>query len=175
VDQVAAGRRESTCECCLSNRLFCPQHLTKFGKVLDRFFTILTITPSFLIRFWPVKCRIEALIMFFRMVKERSVRFSFWSGQRSGQTLVKLGQNSPNSGKRILDRVSRVFGHSGPRSGQKRSGQTWSTLVKHGRTSGDVSRTFFLGLFDVAHPRWIRPARFRLSRFACRHPRKSRG
>uniref|UniRef100_A0A2N9GC22 Uncharacterized protein n=1 Tax=Fagus sylvatica TaxID=28930 RepID=A0A2N9GC22_FAGSY len=50
--------------------------------------------------------------------------------------LVKLGQNSLNPGKRILDRVSRVFGHSGPRSGWKRSGQTlvklgqpWSNLV----------------------------------------------
>uniref|UniRef100_A0A2N9FRA9 Uncharacterized protein n=1 Tax=Fagus sylvatica TaxID=28930 RepID=A0A2N9FRA9_FAGSY len=67
--------------------------------------------------------------------------------QRSGQTLVKLGQpwsnlvefgqSSPNSGKCIPDRVSRVFGHSGPQSGQKRSGQTlvklgqpWSNLVK---------------------------------------------
>uniref|UniRef100_A0A2N9IVK9 Integrase catalytic domain-containing protein n=1 Tax=Fagus sylvatica TaxID=28930 RepID=A0A2N9IVK9_FAGSY len=37
-------------------------------------------------------------------------------------------------------------------------GQTWSTLVKYGRTSGDVSRIFFLGLFDVASPRWTRPA-----------------
>jgi hypothetical protein len=115
--------------------------------VLDRFFTVLTISPSFLVRFWPVKCRIEALITFFRMVKERSVQFSFRSGPRSGQTLVKLGQpwsnlvefgqSSPNSGKCIPDRVSRVFGHSGPQSGQKRSGQTlvklgqpWSNLVK---------------------------------------------
>ncbi len=95
-----------------------------FVTVLDRFFTVLTITPSFLVRFWPVKCRIEALITFFRMVKERSVRFSFRSGQWSGQTLVKLGQpwsnlvklgqNSPNLGKCILGRVSRTFGHSGP-------------------------------------------------------------
>jgi hypothetical protein len=54
-------------------------------------------------------------------------------------------------------------------------GQTWSTLVKLGQTSGNVSRTFFLGLFDVASPRRIRPAWFGLSRFACRHPRKSRG
>uniref|UniRef100_A0A2N9FH52 Uncharacterized protein n=1 Tax=Fagus sylvatica TaxID=28930 RepID=A0A2N9FH52_FAGSY len=29
-------------------------------------------------------------------------------------------------------------------------GQPWSTLVKLGQTSGNVSRTFFLGLFDVA-------------------------
>uniref|UniRef100_A0A2N9GD00 Aminotransferase-like plant mobile domain-containing protein n=1 Tax=Fagus sylvatica TaxID=28930 RepID=A0A2N9GD00_FAGSY len=54
-------------------------------------------------------------------------------------------------------------------------GQTWSTLVKLGQTSGNMSRTFFLELFDVASPCRIRSARFGLSRFACRHPRKSRG
>jgi hypothetical protein len=53
--------------------------------------------------------------------------------------------------------------------------QTWSTLVKLGRTSGNVSRTFFLGVFDVAKCRQIMLAWFRLSRFAYRHPRKSRG
>uniref|UniRef100_A0A2N9ESI3 Uncharacterized protein n=1 Tax=Fagus sylvatica TaxID=28930 RepID=A0A2N9ESI3_FAGSY len=66
-------------------------------------------------------CRIEALITFFRMVKERSVRFSFRSGQWSGQTLVKLGQpwsnlvklgqNSPNPGKYP---VLRLFGVMSP-------------------------------------------------------------
>ena len=35
---------------------------------LDRFFAVLTITPSFLVRFRPVKYRIEALNVFFRMV-----------------------------------------------------------------------------------------------------------
>ena len=60
--------------------------------MLDRFFTVLTITSSFLVCFWPVKCKIEALIILFRVVRERSVRFSFWSGQWSGQTLVKLGR-----------------------------------------------------------------------------------
>jgi hypothetical protein len=63
--------------------------------VSDRFFTVLTITPLFLVRFWPVKYRIEALIVFFRMVEKWSVRFSLWSSQRSGQTwstLVKLGR-----------------------------------------------------------------------------------
>uniref|UniRef100_A0A2N9HSR7 Uncharacterized protein n=1 Tax=Fagus sylvatica TaxID=28930 RepID=A0A2N9HSR7_FAGSY len=127
--------------------------------------------------------RTEAVGMFLMskgMVKERSVRFSFWSGQtlvKLGQpwsNLVKLGQNSPNSGKHILGRVSRVLGHSGPQSGQKRSGQTlvklgqpWSNLVNptNIRTSGDVSRIFFLGLFDVASPRWIRPARLRAVSF----------
>jgi hypothetical protein len=54
-------------------------------------------------------------------------------------------------------------------------GQPWSILVKLGQTSGNVSRTFFLGLFDVASPCRIRPAWFGLFRFACRHPRKSRG
>uniref|UniRef100_A0A2N9GA77 Aminotransferase-like plant mobile domain-containing protein n=1 Tax=Fagus sylvatica TaxID=28930 RepID=A0A2N9GA77_FAGSY len=53
--------------------------------------------------------------------------------------------------------------------------QTWSTLVKLGQTLGNVSRTFFLGVFDAASPRRIRPAWFGLSRFARRHPRKSRG
>jgi hypothetical protein len=114
--------------------------------VLDRFFTVLTITPSFLVRFWPVKCRIEALIMFFRMVKEWSVRFSFRSGPRSGQTLVKLGQpwsnlvefgqSSPKSGKCIPDHVLRISRYIGLRSGQKwlgqpsvKLGQPWSNLV----------------------------------------------
>jgi hypothetical protein len=30
--------------------------------------------------------------------------------------------------------------------------QTWSTLVKLGQTLGNVSRTFFLGVFDAASP-----------------------
>uniref|UniRef100_A0A2N9FRX0 Reverse transcriptase domain-containing protein n=1 Tax=Fagus sylvatica TaxID=28930 RepID=A0A2N9FRX0_FAGSY len=64
---------------------------------------------------------IEALITFFRMVKEWSVQFSLRSGQQSGQTLVKLGQpwsnlvefgqSPPNSWKCIPDYISRVSGH----------------------------------------------------------------
>ena len=56
-------------------------------------------------------------------------------------TLVKLGQTSPNSGKCILGHVSRVFGHSGPPSDQKRLGQPlvklgqpWSNLVNPSQT-----------------------------------------
>uniref|UniRef100_A0A2N9FQ75 Uncharacterized protein n=1 Tax=Fagus sylvatica TaxID=28930 RepID=A0A2N9FQ75_FAGSY len=112
------------------------------------------------------------------MVKERSVRFSFWSGQRSGQTLVNLGQTWSKLSKfweLYPGPHLRVSGHGGPWSGRKRFGQTWSTLVKLGQTSGDVSRIFFLGLFNVASLRRIRPTRFGLSRFACRHSRKSRG
>jgi hypothetical protein len=122
--------------------------------VLDRFFAVLTITSSFLVRFGPVKYRIEALITFFRMVRERSVQFSFRSGQQSGQTLVKLGQPWSNLVKilQTLGNVSRTAfrgflgqmdpsqagnGSVKPRSnfGQPWSnlvnpGQTWSTLVK---------------------------------------------
>uniref|UniRef100_A0A2N9HJ11 UDP-glycosyltransferases domain-containing protein n=1 Tax=Fagus sylvatica TaxID=28930 RepID=A0A2N9HJ11_FAGSY len=122
----------------------------------------------------------------------RSVRSSFWSGQRSGQTsvnlrsnLVKLGQSSPNFGKCILDHVLRVSRYSGPRSGQKWLGQTSvklgqlrSNLVNPGQTwsnFGKCAPDLVLRLFDVASPRWIRPTWFGLPRFACRHPRKSRG
>ena len=56
-------------------------------------------------------------------------------------TLVKLSQTSPNSGKCILGHVSRVFGHSGPPSGQKRLGQPlvklgqpWSNLANPSQT-----------------------------------------
>ena len=134
--------------------------------------------------------------MFFRMVKEWSVRFSFRSGQWSGQTSVKLGQpwsnlvefgqSPPNSGKCAPDHILRASEHSGVLVGlgTARSnlgqtsvnlGQTWSTLVKLGQTLGNVSRTFFMGVFDVARLRWVMLARPGLSRFACRHPRKSRG
>jgi hypothetical protein len=170
---------------------------TTLGKIwlLDRFFTVLPITLSFLVRFRLVKYQIEALNVLHTLVKGWSVRFSFWSGQRSGQTLVnlgqpwsnlvKLGQNSPNSGKRILGRVSRVFEHSGPQSGQKRSGQTSvklsqlrSNLVNLGQTWSDLGKCVpdpVLRLFGVMSPRRIRPTWFGLPRFACRHSRKSRG
>jgi hypothetical protein len=122
--------------------------------VLDRFFAVLTITSSFLVRFGPVRYRIEALITFFRMVRERSVQFSFRSSRRSGQTLVKLGQPWSNLVKTLqtLGNVSQTAfrgflgqmdpsqagnGSVKPRSnfGQPWSnlvnpGQTWSTLVK---------------------------------------------
>ncbi len=60
--------------------------------MLDCFFTVLSITPSFLVHFLPVKYRIEALDMPYTLVRGQSVRSSFRSGQQSGQTLVKLGQ-----------------------------------------------------------------------------------
>ena len=120
--------------------------------MLDRFFAVLSITPSFLIHFLPIKCRIKALDMLYMLVRGWSVQSSFWFGQRSGQTsvklgqpLVKLGQSSPNSGKCIPDLVLRVFGHGGPQSGRKRLGQTWSTLAKTGQTLGNVPQISFRG------------------------------
>ena len=60
-----------------------------------------------------------------------SVQSTVWSNLgQTWSTLVKLGQTSPNSGKCILGRVSRVFGHSGLQSGQKWLGQTWSNFGK---------------------------------------------
>uniref|UniRef100_A0A2N9HXV4 Aminotransferase-like plant mobile domain-containing protein n=1 Tax=Fagus sylvatica TaxID=28930 RepID=A0A2N9HXV4_FAGSY len=157
---------------------------------------VLATTLSFLVRFRPVKYGIEALDILYTLVKGWSVRSSFWSGQWSGQTLVKLGQpwsnlvelgqSSPNSWRCIPDYISRAFrarwvlvGSETARSNLGQTSvnpsQTWSKLVKLGRTSGNVSRTFFLGVFDAARCRRIVLVRFGLSRFAHRHPRKSRG
>uniref|UniRef100_A0A2N9I2T9 Uncharacterized protein n=1 Tax=Fagus sylvatica TaxID=28930 RepID=A0A2N9I2T9_FAGSY len=150
---------------------------------------VLTITSSFLVRFGPVKYRIEALITFFRMVQERSVQFSFRSGQQSGQTLVKLGQPWSNLVKTLqtLGNVSRTAfrrflgqmdpSQAGNGSVKPRSnfGQPWSNLVNPGQTLGNVSRTFSLGVFDTTRLRWIMRAGSGSPRLACRHPRKSRG
>jgi hypothetical protein len=157
--------------------------------VLDRFFTVLTITSLFLVRFGPVKYRIEALITFFRMVWERSVRFSFRSGQQSGQTLVKLGQPWSNLVKTLQTpgNVSRTafrgfLGQMDPsRAGNgsvepwSNFGQPWSNLVNLGQTLGNVSWTFSLGVFDATRLRWIIRAGSGSPRHACRHSRKSCG
>jgi hypothetical protein len=164
--------------------------------VLDRFFTVLTITPSFLVRFWPVKYRIEALIMFFRMVKERSVRFSFRSGQRSGQTSVKLGQPWSTLVKlgQTWSKLSELWemypgprfegflgivdpsrvrnGLVKPRSNLVNPGQTWSTLVKlREMCPGPSSWGYLMWRALVGSGRLGSGC----PRFACRHPRKSRG
>ena len=115
-----------------------------------------------------------------------SIQLSIWSTVRSnlGQTwstLVKLGQNSPSSGKRIPDHLSRVSGHSGPRSGQERLGQTLvntrSTLVKLGQSFPNFGKCVpdhVLRLFGVISFRRIRPTWLGLPHFTCRHPRKPR-
>uniref|UniRef100_A0A2N9FV59 Uncharacterized protein n=1 Tax=Fagus sylvatica TaxID=28930 RepID=A0A2N9FV59_FAGSY len=123
-----------------------------------------------------------------------SIQFLVWSMVRSnlGQTwstLVKLGQTWSKLSKLLEMYPGPHFkgfwvrwvlvGLETARSnlGQTlvNSSQTWSTLVKLGQTLGNVSRTFFLGVFEVMSPRRNRPTWFGLPRFACRHPRKSRG
>ena len=126
--------------------------------MLDRFFIILYITPSFLVRFLPVKYRIEALNVLHALVRGWSIRSSFRSGQWFGQTwstLVKLGQGSPSSGKCIPDHVLRIFGYSGPQLGQERLGQTWSTLVKLGQSSPNSGKCILDHVFRIS--RYIGP------------------
>uniref|UniRef100_A0A2N9GCG3 Uncharacterized protein n=1 Tax=Fagus sylvatica TaxID=28930 RepID=A0A2N9GCG3_FAGSY len=161
------------------------------------FSNVLATTLSFLVRFRPVKYGIEALDILYTLVKGWSVRSSFWSGQRSGQTLVKLGQ--PWSNLVELGQFSETPWKCIPElhfkgfwarwvlvglGKQARSNlgqtsvnpsQTWSTLVKLGQTLGNVSRTFFLGVFDAASPRRIRPAWFGLSSFCVPTPEKIPG
>jgi hypothetical protein len=157
--------------------------------VLDRFFAVLAIILSFLLRFRPVKYGIEALDILYTLAKGWSVRACFWSGQRSGQTLVKLGRIWSKLSKLlemypglhykgfwarwVLVGLETAWSNLGQTS--VNPGQTWSTLVKLGQTLGNVSWTFFLGVFDVAKCRQVMLAWSGLSRFAYRHLRKSRG
>jgi hypothetical protein len=164
--------------------------------VSDRFFAVLATTLSFLARFRPVKHGIEALDILYTLVKGWSVRFQFlvWSMVRSnlGQTwstLVKLGRTWSKLSKLlemypglhfkgfwarwVLVGLETAWSNLGQTL--VNSSQAWSTLVKLGQTSGNVSRTFLLGVFDVAKCCQIVLVRFRLSRFAHRHPRESRG
>jgi hypothetical protein len=161
--------------------------------VLDRFFAVLTITSSFLVRFRPVKYRIEALITFFRMVKGvvSSIQHSVWSTVRSntGQTRSNFGQPWPNLVKTLqtLGNVSRtafrgflgqmdpIQAGNGSVKPRSNFGQPWSNLVNPGQTLGNVSRTFSLGVFDTTRLRWIMRAGSGSPRLACRHPRKSCG
>uniref|UniRef100_A0A2N9HJK2 Aminotransferase-like plant mobile domain-containing protein n=1 Tax=Fagus sylvatica TaxID=28930 RepID=A0A2N9HJK2_FAGSY len=184
----ARGRRSSRCRI--------PTILVSSESLRYLLFNVLATTLSFLTRFRPVKYGIEALDILYTLVKGWSVRSSFWSGQRSGQTLVKLGQPWSNlvelgqSFSKLLEMYPGLHfkgfwarwvlvGLETARSnlGQTlvNSSQTWSTLVKLGQTLENVSRTFFLGVFEAMSPRRNRPTWFGLPRFACRHPRKSRG
>uniref|UniRef100_A0A2N9FC46 Uncharacterized protein n=1 Tax=Fagus sylvatica TaxID=28930 RepID=A0A2N9FC46_FAGSY len=139
--------------------------------------------------FDPVKYRIEALDMLYTLVRGQSARSSFRFGQRSGQTLVKLGlgQSSPNSGKCAPDPILRVllvrWAPVGSEIGSVKPWSNlvkpWSNLVNPGQTWSNSGKCVpdlrFGSLFDVASPRRIRPAWSGLPRFTCRHPRKSQG
>jgi hypothetical protein len=103
-----------------------------------------------------------------------SIQFLVWSMVRSnlGQTwstLVKLGRTWSKLSKLLEMYPGLHFkgfrarwvlvGSETARSNLGQTSvnpsQTWSTLVKLGRTSGNVSRTFFLGVFDAAKCRQI--------------------
>uniref|UniRef100_A0A2N9GJI2 Aminotransferase-like plant mobile domain-containing protein n=1 Tax=Fagus sylvatica TaxID=28930 RepID=A0A2N9GJI2_FAGSY len=100
--------------------------------------------------------------------RERSVRFSFRSGQRSGQTLGTVDPSRVGNGS-VKPRSN--FGQ--PWSNLVNPSQTWSTLVKLGQTLGNVSRTFFLGVFDVARLRRITLARSGLSQLVRANTREN--
>uniref|UniRef100_A0A2N9EPN2 Uncharacterized protein n=1 Tax=Fagus sylvatica TaxID=28930 RepID=A0A2N9EPN2_FAGSY len=155
------------------------------------FSKVLAITLSFLVRFWPVKCRIEALhhVLQNGQGAVSSIQlFGLVNGP--GQTLVKLGQPWSN----LVENLSKLWemypgihfegfwaswtlvgpGTAWSNLGQTsvNPSQTWSTLVKLGQTLGNVSRTFFLGVFDVARLRRIMPAWSGLSRLCVPTPEK---
>uniref|UniRef100_A0A2N9EYS3 Uncharacterized protein n=1 Tax=Fagus sylvatica TaxID=28930 RepID=A0A2N9EYS3_FAGSY len=71
----------------------------------------------------------------------RSAQSSFRFGQCLGQTLVKLGQTSPNSGKCAPGLRPEVLLMWWVPIRSDRLGQTWSTLVKFGQTPANVPRT----------------------------------
>jgi hypothetical protein len=123
-----------------------------------------------------------------------SIQLSVWSTVRSnlGQTwstLVKLGRIWSKLFKLLEMDLGPHFegfralwilvgletARSNPGQTSVIPSQTWSTLVKLGQTLRNVSRTFFLGVFDVARLRRITLALSGLSRLVCQHPRKSRG
>jgi hypothetical protein len=145
------GRRESLRKRCLPNRLFCQQHLAKIWLSVGPFFH--SFDHNFLVSrpFWARKVsnRSSHCALQNGPGAVSSIQFSVWSTVRSnlGQTwstLVEFGQNSPNSGKCIPNRVSRVFGPGGPQSGWERLGQTLvklrSTLVKLGQPWSNLGK-----------------------------------
>ena len=159
--------------------------LSRIWLSVGPLFTVLSITPSFLVRFLPVKYQIEALNMLYTLVRERSVRSGFWSSQ----TLVKLGQTWSKlfelwemyPGPRFegfLGIVDPSWVRNGLVKLQSTLGQLWSNLVNLGKTWSDFGKCAldpFLRLFVMAGLRRIRSAWFGLPRFVCQHPRKSRG
>uniref|UniRef100_A0A2N9IG64 Aminotransferase-like plant mobile domain-containing protein n=1 Tax=Fagus sylvatica TaxID=28930 RepID=A0A2N9IG64_FAGSY len=195
-----ARARGSTC--CESGRL-CAQAWQRRWENSGTFSTNLISSACFHARGRrSSRCRISTILVSSESLRYllfngvvSSIQFLVWSTVRSnlGQTwstLVKLG--------RIWSKLSKLLemypglhfkgfwarwvlvGLETARSNLGQTlvnpSQTWSTLVKLGQTLGNVSRTFFLGVFDVASP-VVGSGRLGSGcpRFACRHPRKSRG
>uniref|UniRef100_A0A2N9FYT7 Uncharacterized protein n=1 Tax=Fagus sylvatica TaxID=28930 RepID=A0A2N9FYT7_FAGSY len=141
---------------------------------------VLAITLSFLVRFRPVKYGIEALDILYTLVKGWSVRSSFWSGQRSGQTLVKLGRIWSKLSKLLEMYPGLHFKGFWARwalvgSNSVKPGQTWSTLQTWSNLGKCVPDPSSWESFDVASLRRIRPAWLRAVSFCVPTPRKSRG
>ena len=195
MDQVATGRRGSSRKCCVPNRLFCQQYLAKFWLSVGPFFH--SFNHNFLVS-RPFSARKVLNRSSYHALQNgqgavSSIQLLVWSMVQSnlGQTwstLVKLGRIWSKLSK-LLEMYPGLYfegfwawwvlvGLETARSNLGQTsvnlGQTWSTLVKLGQTLGNVSRTFFMGVFDVARLRRVMLARPGLSRFACRHPRKSR-
>uniref|UniRef100_A0A2N9G4Y2 Uncharacterized protein n=1 Tax=Fagus sylvatica TaxID=28930 RepID=A0A2N9G4Y2_FAGSY len=95
---------------------------------------------------------------------------------RSGQTLVKLGRSKPSKLWEMYPGILLGFlGKVDPSragNGSVTSVKLRSTLVKPGQTLGNVSRTFFLGVFDVARLRRIMAGLVRAVPFCVPTPEK---
>uniref|UniRef100_A0A2N9FFH5 Uncharacterized protein n=1 Tax=Fagus sylvatica TaxID=28930 RepID=A0A2N9FFH5_FAGSY len=100
------------------------------------------------------------------------------------RTKLHFGHNSlvsrPFSARKVSNRSSHHVLQNGPGAvdpSRARNGSVKlrSTLVKLGQTLGNVSQTFFLGVFDMARLRRIMLARSGLSRFARLTPEKIPG
>uniref|UniRef100_A0A2N9EEQ2 Uncharacterized protein n=1 Tax=Fagus sylvatica TaxID=28930 RepID=A0A2N9EEQ2_FAGSY len=187
----ARGRRSSRCRIptiLVSSESSCYLLFQRYRPCTEASL-VLTTTLSFLVRFRPVKYGIEALDHVLQNWSRRwSVRFQLF-GLVNGpvkpwSNLVNLGQTWSNLVKALQTLGKCIPGlhfkgfwaKVDPSRAGKRLGQTSvklrSTLVKLGQTLGNVSRTFFLGVFDVAGCRRIMPAWFGLSSFCVPTPEK---
>jgi hypothetical protein len=70
VDQFAVGWEDSMRKDHLKMGLFWSKTLSKFWLSVEPIFTVLPITSSFLIRFWPVKYQIEGIDVLYTMARK---------------------------------------------------------------------------------------------------------
>ena len=70
MDQFAVGWEDSMCKDHLKMGLFWSKTLSKFWLSVEPIFTVLPITSSFFIRFWPVKYQIEGIDVLYTMARK---------------------------------------------------------------------------------------------------------